>query len=988
MEKNKNRYLLNLFRLHVGWLRYVDDDTLFKLTGLTKDQFGQYDDIMIENEKEDKEDTLSMSSSSSFAPVNRPVPFKQQLNKRGVLFKMLVPSTKSVVQNRITHEQEMECPTSWKLLQREEFYVWVRDEIGNLVEKMGELGDTLWSDDEKKEEMRYYDDLEWMLKVVMVSLMDDENYESVFLKDVGKRSSAVDVKEEEEGKGNLYDAFYKKKGRDKHSMREMLQKDVKTMEVKKTLEKMVWRGFKSLEDVQVICFNLMMGCRLWRRVLSGVLELRKPSLGIEDIMFQLHVVGGLRDGAYFPTIMDPYEGGDGRLMRDPRVFLFFRDVLLDELSLHLYNDGLRGGSYGSSIPSTTKQNEEKKEEEKEKMDKKILQSQWAWFSDLYGGQGGIGGGREVDNTDVLEDSDDESDVSMDSEDMMRRKYHTPSKLLIDGKLRNIVFKKPPIGSTSKMDKWIEKHENLMVKYNIKKTRETMKVMQKEHVMEMRLRKSKKMFIVDQKKANKTNTAVALKNEKDLPFDTKGVKKSPNEVQPVKDGEKTNFMKGRVALHPSMDSIVESFPVPKLFKDIFGQGGDDLGASQSSSIYKEGLYLKNRLEQALEVKRRINMGEDVEDIEVELDDDNDEIVEEDILTKEKELELLEKTSKLKKAIKDVVYVSMGSLTWMQVEKTYRDVYSYEEVVWKNIEHLVMNMFLLYASRANEKEIVMDVHEWMLCYFFTPLWKRESYKRSGTGKINMKPLDCWRYAETEYYVKTYENIDFLSPLRDLIMIHYPGFPLVDYMEPRTDKPILDNKYCGIFLSGFFHCLLKTLEDDDINNMIVGDFMNPMIQHPFQHEFFAYIVYWWLKQQMLQIPVDVDRTIFMWELEIKYHSLYRGGLANPVICRVGSDWVVFVGGNPMEPLWSKGGMLNGINCGRYIFIALYVWMMEMEKFGWNVEERVPSLRVWNEFIPLDKKDASETHRRGVRVNIKSSLIYQFYKSLESSREKGFML
>lgn len=979
--------MIHLLRLHVGWLRYSDDNTLSKLLGMKKDDLGQYDGgKRVDHDDPTPDIHSSSSSSTSSLPSPPPQPFKQGLNKRGMLFKMLVPTTRSVVQNRITHEEEMECPTSWKLVQREEFYHWVKEEIETLVEKMDNFGDSIWSDSEKTEEMNKYDDLEWMIKVCLMSLIDDENFESLFLREVGKKTSAVDVYgEDEEERVNLFDEFYKK-GK-KESLSKVLAVDMKTMETKKTMEKMVWRGFKSLEDVEIICFNLLMGCRLWRRVLGGGVKLREPKIGMEEVMFLLHIVSGLREGVYFPTIMDPYIDGDGRLQKDERCILFLRDVLLDELSLHLYNIGLRAGK----VERDKKNKEAEEEGEKElNMGKKMLRAQWAWFTDLYGGVEDEKTRARSGNVDMLEEEeDDESDITMDSDEEVKRKMYTPTRLLVDGKIRKLVFKIPPLGTKSKMDKWIEKHETIMVKYNIKKTRETMKIMQKEHVMEMRLRKSKKMFIMDQKKVHNTNTVIGLKDESDLPFDLKGIKKKSDKVAPIKEGESSTLMKGKIALHPTMDSIAESFPLPKLFKDVFGRND---GSEVDSKRNRRSQFLVDKISAALDKTRLVENGEDVEEDDIEFGDEEAEEEEdmEDVELKKKELEILDRAKKMKTVIRDVVFVGLGSLTWMQCERTYKEAYPYDETLWKKIEHIMMKVFIDYTARANEKEIVMDAHVWMLEYLFTPLWKRESYKRSGTGKVNNKAIDCWKYAELEFYANTYTDIDFLSPLKDLIEMEYPGFPLIHLMESRNLAPIFNNRHCGVFLPGYFHTLLRSLEDTEINNIVVGDFVNPFVNHPYQHEFFAHIVYWWLKQQLLQIPLDIDRTIFLWEVEVKHFNIYRGSLYHPVISRVGSDWVVFTGGNGADPLWSKKGLLSGINCGRYIFIALYVWMKEMDKeeFNWNIEERTPSLRVWNEYIPFDKRDASESHRRGSgRVNIRSSLIFQLYNSLEWSINNQFL-
>jgi len=121
-------------------------------------------------------------------------------------------------------------------------------------------------------------------------------------------------------------------------------------------------------------------------------------------------------------------------------------------------------------------------------------------------------------------------------------------------------------------------------------------------------------------------------------------------------------------------------------------------------------------------------------------------------------------------------------------------------------------------------------------------------------------------------------------------------------------------------------------------------------------------------------------MWEVELKTYSLYRGTLAHPVISKMGNEWVVFMGSTPnvkdktINP-WKVNGNLNAVNCGQSLFKALYCWMCFMDSYGWIVEERQPSIKIWNEFEDIEKQGEHIEHRRGKSYNLLDTLLYTLY-------------
>ncbi len=99
-------------------------------------------------------------------------------------------------------------------------------------------------------------------------------------------------------------------------------------------------------------------------------------------------------------------------------------------------------------------------------------------------------------------------------------------------------------------------------------------------------------------------------------------------------------------------------------------------------------------------------------------------------------------------------------------------------------------------------------------------------------------------------------------------------------------------------------------------------------------------WFKQSIPK--VDIDATIFLWDVEEEYVSLNRLQLLNPVICRIGSDWCVLRNGN-----WDNEEFnINCIWVGENILECVVIWLEIMNTLLWTVLDRNT-----NQVIRLEK-------------------------------------
>lgn len=96
-------------------------------------------------------------------------------------------------------------------------------------------------------------------------------------------------------------------------------------------------------------------------------------------------------------------------------------------------------------------------------------------------------------------------------------------------------------------------------------------------------------------------------------------------------------------------------------------------------------------------------------------------------------------------------------------------------------------------------------------------------------------------------------------------------------------------------------------------------------------CFLAYWWFGQIMPFL--DLDSTIFLWDLELKYCTLDRPKIPTPCISHIGSEFVVLEG-----PEWdSKSGWLNCTWCGSSFIKAFTHWVCLMSEIGeWTVYDR----------------------------------------------------
>jgi hypothetical protein len=104
-------------------------------------------------------------------------------------------------------------------------------------------------------------------------------------------------------------------------------------------------------------------------------------------------------------------------------------------------------------------------------------------------------------------------------------------------------------------------------------------------------------------------------------------------------------------------------------------------------------------------------------------------------------------------------------------------------------------------------------------------------------------------------------------------------------------------------------------------------------FYYRAWNYFVWWYCVQKLPSIKVD--STIFLWDLEMYTNSLERPReTASPIMAQSGYNWVVVRKGPWVNPATSD---LNGMWSGRYCLDALTVWVLELAKNDWVINDRV---------------------------------------------------
>lgn len=1042
--------MLHLLRLHSGWISYVSNENLKTLFGIhreeiyhepitkisrlpannstaiyldgtgasvasfrsfrTRDSVGTIrsnDDVLGEEEEEGE-------ARKSFAQEN---------SKKSIYYKLLCPNTRSIVKDRLTHDQEIESPAYWRLQYKKELFQWIQETTAMLLDELTGM-DMIGTDEDRRVEIMKYIDIEYEARIALLSHFDDEMYEAMHIRDNQKELEESEIpanRKLADHVRNTYSRyinnqillptasstashpppppslFYSPSSSSPPSSLPLFpiypklinESSTSIAESRKILDIMNWRSFELIGEVGSVLWNLILGMRLLIRIRQGVLKHRDPTLSLEDIVYFMYLVDEHRLGSYFPTCFNGYQLGSQGMHINNGVYIYLRDVLLDELGLYMYNtemlDAWENGDK-EKMMSSAKDNGVK--------DRRGVSERWNMFMNTHVGHLGKSD-VQMDGEVVVDDEEDEEELEIDvygpeNEEEVKNKYahvnehkrykKVPSRIVVNGNQCKVVLKTPPEGNSSKISKRIETHENLLVKYNIRKIKETMLLMQEEHNMEMRLRKVKGAYQIPDKTIKNTeddNLAVVFK--------TKHIKVHDN-LYDEEDGEEgydvsddlinyfNNMGLKKINMQTSIQNIIQDFPVPEVMRNFMENKERGISDAMNLKLSDSAAFLRDFCINGLKYDESNDDFDESRQKKVKMDENHQKVYE----------EFVSKVSK-RDILKECSYIGLNMLTYHNIQYTYLEKYQHISVQkWSKIQTSLQYFFLVNGVRANETQLVIDAHEWIALYLKNRPWKRETYKRSGIAKPSSLGIESWRFAEAEYTIRNFTHENLFAPLLPLLETHYPNTNYTELLKSGQGKrPILEHLYLGTYLMGYYHTILKTMSDKEINNIKIGIFLDPRIYHPYQNDIVAYLAYWWLQQQLRQSDVDINRSVFYWELESKYYNIYRGELTNPVITRVGGDWCVFDGVNhPDYPgvkcKWTRPGTntLHLVNCGDNMCRAMYVWMKLMDRANWLLEQRDPSLRVWNEFIPLDGKDKSNDHRKsGKIVNLMGTAVYETY-------------
>ena len=101
-----------------------------------------------------------------------------------------------------------------------------------------------------------------------------------------------------------------------------------------------------------------------------------------------------------------------------------------------------------------------------------------------------------------------------------------------------------------------------------------------------------------------------------------------------------------------------------------------------------------------------------------------------------------------------------------------------------------------------------------------------------------------------------------------------------------------------------------------------------HPLYYRTIAYVTYWWLSQSYNTL--NLDSSIFIWDIEYEYSSLTRRHLSSPSICKLGNTWAVFLGGEWED---QEKRYINCRWCGPNLIDALVEYTRIISLDNWKI-------------------------------------------------------
>ena len=113
---------------------------------------------------------------------------------------------------------------------------------------------------------------------------------------------------------------------------------------------------------------------------------------------------------------------------------------------------------------------------------------------------------------------------------------------------------------------------------------------------------------------------------------------------------------------------------------------------------------------------------------------------------------------------------------------------------------------------------------------------------------------------------------------------------------------------------------------------------VDHPFHYSALSLIGYDFISQHFPKI--EIDTSIFFWDIEDEYLTLERTQLRYPFMCQVGANWAIYDPPTEMlEDQWSddRTGMLRVTPIGKDFFDCLTQFCLLSEKRKWRIEQRI---------------------------------------------------
>jgi hypothetical protein len=203
-------------------------------------------------------------------------------------------------------------------------------------------------------------------------------------------------------------------------------------------------------------------------------------------------------------------------------------------------------------------------------------------------------------------------------------------------------------------------------------------------------------------------------------------------------------------------------------------------------------------------------------------------------------------------------------------------------------------------------------------------------SGGKQLNLytKRHLFMKQAFFEDVVKTLEwvnELNFLENCHQGVVEFDINFP--ERESYRMDYPM--SRFTLLDVCGSRRSKEKLVLEDFPKNDLTELLKNPKNQWYLRS--WIYIVRYYLRQKNQMIPID--STMFMIDLEEECCSLTRAELRNPVIGKVGYEWICLPGKEYFTPL----DHLKGVWCGENLLDAIVCWCEMMGLQDWKIYDRV---------------------------------------------------